>query len=144
MLIGPTPRSADVPSWRPRAIELYREAGYDGTLYVPEAPDWGPHENYDAQVHWEWEAIKQASVVACWLPRDLATMPAFTTNVEIPLCLDKLVFGFPLDAPKINYLRALVSKHHRPMAYTLEDLVKLSLSQLDLIHHQTVRPANAG
>src|SRR6266511_3357557 len=41
-LAGPTPRSADVPSWRPEALNLLRGLGFAGTVLVPERRGWRP------------------------------------------------------------------------------------------------------
>ena len=35
-LAGPTPRSKEVKSWRPEAIRLLKEKGFDGVVFVPE------------------------------------------------------------------------------------------------------------
>lgn len=35
-LAGPTPRSADTQSWRPEAVRLLQESGYDSIVFVPE------------------------------------------------------------------------------------------------------------
>lgn len=110
-LAGPTPRSYDVPSWRPEAIELLEEHGFDGTVFVPEAPAGGWHGVYDEQVHWEWEGLAKAACIMFWVPRELHMMPGFTTNVEFGLIAalrpDSVVLGAPNHAPKITYLRTM-------------------------------------
>jgi hypothetical protein len=35
-LAGPTPRRPEVASWRPDALRILQEAGYDGVVFVPE------------------------------------------------------------------------------------------------------------
>ena len=39
-LAGPTPRSSEVLSWRPQALEVLRGLGFPGTVLVPERRDW--------------------------------------------------------------------------------------------------------
>ncbi|HVI00101.1 MAG TPA: nucleoside 2-deoxyribosyltransferase domain-containing protein, partial [Enhygromyxa sp.] len=81
-LAGPTPRSSDVPSWRPRALELLAERGYDGAVFVPEDADGNARFDYTDQIDWESEGLALADVIVFWIPRDLDTLPGFTTNVE--------------------------------------------------------------
>lgn len=124
-LAGPTPRSADVASWRPEALELLKKHGLaDATIFVPENPG-KPMADYDDQVGWESEALNRADVVLFWVPRDLATMPAFTTNVEFGMwCKSgKVVFGAPPEAPKNRYLVTHAGANGIPVASTLEATV---------------------
>lgn len=123
-LAGPTPRSIEVPSWRPEAVRMLREdLRFDGTVFVPESADGKPHNEYDHQISWEWEAINQATIVVFWVPRELATMPAFTTNVEFGYLAasGKVVLGAPPDAKKMGYLKALAHRHNIPVWDTLWD-----------------------
>lgn len=113
-LAGPTPRSPDVPSWRPRAVELLRGMGFNGTVFVPEDGDCmakytDAQFKYDAQIEWELEALHSATVVAFWIPREIETMPAFTTNVEFGLFAARrnVVLGAPPEAPKMKYLEGI-------------------------------------
>jgi len=106
-LVGPTPRSDNpVPSWRPQAIAYLEEAGYDGIVIVPETEDGEWKHGYDDQVEWEKKGLEFADIILCWVPRDLDSMPAFTTNVEFGRSVDgmKVVYGRPPDAPKTRYL----------------------------------------
>src|SRR5262245_26798698 len=81
-LAGPTPRRPEVPSWRPAAIDLLRERWTGDRLVVfsPE-PAGGVAADYHNQIEWEERGLNLADCVLFWVPRDLATMPAFTTNV---------------------------------------------------------------
>src|SRR5581483_11776507 len=81
-LAGPTPRSSHVKSWRPEAINILRESNFSGTVLVPERRDWTVKFDYIEQVEWEWKGLEDCSIIVFWVPRDLQTMPAFTTNVE--------------------------------------------------------------
>lgn len=124
-LVGPTPREKTVLSWRPEALRLIKVSGFDGNIYVPEDSEWSPKFTYDDQVEWEWEALMISTVVMVWIPRELATMPAFTTNVEYGYTIKdlNLVIGWPEDAPKNYYLEKLAIRHHLPIYHTLEDTV---------------------
>src|SRR4051812_25224758 len=81
-LAGPTPRRPEVPSWRPQALGLLRQLGFGGAVYVPERRDWSGRVSYLDQVEWEYAGLEHCSVVAFWVPRDVQTLPGFTTNVE--------------------------------------------------------------
>lgn len=129
-LAGPTPRRAATASWRPEALRILEDLAFDGQVYVPESADWGAHGHYDDQLHWEWEALNLCTVAVFWVPRDLETMPAFTTNVEFGLLIQsgKLILGFPEAAPKMTYLAKLAGRHGAPVFHTLEDTLKAALA----------------
>jgi len=111
-LAGPTPRSDDVTSWRPEALNILEDKQFEGHVFVPEAEGGGWHGVYEEQVHWEWDALSRAACVLFWVPRDLDTLPGFTTNVEFgfmsALVPERLVLGSPEQkTPKMRYLRQL-------------------------------------
>lgn len=101
-LAGPTPRKPEVPSWRPEALKKLAALGYEGHVFVPETAegrfaDWAHpageppdselplHEaasRWKRQVLWEEEGLNRADTILFWIPRDMATMPALTTNNE--------------------------------------------------------------
>lgn len=81
-LAGPTPRSPEVKSWRPEAINIFRQLNFSGTLLIPEDLDGSVKGNYDDQIEWEEEGLTRASAIMFWLPRNLKTLPGLTTNVE--------------------------------------------------------------
>jgi hypothetical protein len=127
-LAGPTPRSPDVKSWRPNAIEILTDLQFPGTILIPER-----HEKvcvgYDDQIEWEYAGLSQASVICIWVPRDLATMPAFTTNVEFGYWIakspDRVLYGRPNESPKNHYLDWLYVKEKRRQPHSsLESLLK--------------------
>src|SRR5262245_51412455 len=73
-LAGPTPRSADVPSWRPAAIrEIAAQWQREATLAVciPEPADGQRWAYYDNQATWETDARAAAGAILFWIPRDL-------------------------------------------------------------------------
>lgn len=127
-LAGPTPRSSDVPSWRPEAIELLKRMKFTGAVFAPE-----PFcSHYLEQVEWEHAALTKASVILFWVPRDLVTMPAFTTNVEFGRFADSgriVVYGRPEGAPKTRYLDWLHHKHNpaEPIFDNLPELLEYAI-----------------
>jgi hypothetical protein len=132
-LAGPTPRDPQVPSWRPAALGALVKVGYAGTVYVPEDRKGGFNGRYDAQVAWEWAALDAAAVVLFWVPRDLTTLPGFTTNVEFGLYArsGKAVLGYPPGAPKMRYLHSLADRFACPVQHTLTDTIKTALAALE-------------
>jgi 8-oxo-dGTP pyrophosphatase MutT (NUDIX family) len=113
-LAGPTPRDAHTPSWRPRALELLEQIGYQGTVMVPEDRSGQWRHSYDDQVDWEARMRAAADIILFWVPRDMgmddgataARMPALTTNVEFGLDLPtgKVLYGRPEGSHKNRYL----------------------------------------
>ena len=108
-LAGPTPRDADTKSWRPEALRLLREGGFDGTVFVPENSDGSASFTYDGQVEWELQALNSATVILFWVPRAMANMPALTTNIEFGhfIARPNTVLGIPPDAERCKYLHSL-------------------------------------
>jgi 8-oxo-dGTP pyrophosphatase MutT (NUDIX family) len=105
-LAGPTPRDPKTPSWRPEALKQLEGMGYDGVVFVPEQADGDWKGSYTDQTEWESMGLEMSDRIVFWVPRDLVTMPAFTTNVEFGRHVDggKVVLGFPEGAPKMRYL----------------------------------------
>jgi len=131
-LAGPTPRSADVASWRPDALRLIQEAGYDGVVFVPEARDGNWKSGYEDQIEWEERCLNVADCILFWIPRNLANMPALTTNTEWGVWQNsgKVVFGAPLEVEKIRYQRYYANKLEVPSANSLHEAVQLALTML--------------
>ena len=141
MLCGPTPRSPEVKSWRPEALSLLEKFGFEGIVYVPEQSDWVPRcgqesGEYEHQIEWELAALTRADVILFWIPRQLDTMPAFTTNVEFGWWMNsgKIVLGSPDQAPKVSYLRWHAVRLGIPLVSTLEETIKLALKQKSLLY----------
>ena len=59
-LAGPTPRSVDVKSWRPEALEILKKLSFNGTVYVPEWDYDAPKISYMEQVEWNTHILKTA------------------------------------------------------------------------------------
>jgi len=142
-LAGPTPRSKPGQaktsnSWRPQAIKILEELGFEGTVLVPERTDWSVKFEYDDQTEWEWAGLHAATVVVFWIPRKVRIMPAFTTNVEYGSWITKdptkCVFGGPEWAERKNrYLRWLYHKEakrarlRRASYHTLKDTLAAAI-----------------
>ena len=111
-LVGPTPRSKSVKSWRPEALAMLAELKYKGTVYSPEPRDGNWSSGYEDQIEWENQAIQSSTCVVAWVPRDIETMPAFTTNVEFGMLLrsGKFLYGRPDGSPKCAYLDYMYTK----------------------------------
>ena len=128
-LAGPTPRSNTVQSWRPKCLQILKRNGYQGVVFVPEPKNGERYADYDRQVSWEEMGLRMADQILFWIPRQLESMPAFTTNVEWGMWFDsgKAVFGAPPQAPKNTYLRHYADKFGLPVCETLEETVGATL-----------------
>lgn len=106
-LAGPSPRKPADPNWRTEAITLLEELGYEGVVFAPVYRDQPPATfDYDAQVGWERKWLNASDQIVFWVPRDLKTLPGFTTNVEYGMWLrsGKILLGSPEGTPKMDYL----------------------------------------
>lgn len=133
-LAGPTPRSSEVASWRPQALEILGKLNYDGVVFIPENRN-NDFNKYDEGLYppWEHRAMDMSDLIIFWVPRDLtlmsdgkAKMPALTTNVEYGLSahLGKSLFG-PPKGQKNNYLKFVAEKaeYNIPQFDTLEEML---------------------
>lgn len=131
-LVGPTPRNSCIVSWRPEAIRILENNKFDGTVLVPERSDWSSLNSYIDQVDWEYECLKNCSIIAAWVPRDMACMPALTTNTELGYWLaktpQKVFYARPTNAPHTRYQDWLYQKETgRKPIDNLVDLIKESI-----------------
>ncbi len=106
-LAGCTPRSNDVPSWRPEALKILKKINFNGTVLVPE---WSNNEHkidYTAQIEWEFKGLSQCGVIVFWVPSNAENMQALTTRVEFGMFLalrpNNVVYGRPNGAWKTEY-----------------------------------------
>ena len=132
-LVGPTPRSPETPSWRPQMLQELEAAGYDGVVFVPEPRDGSWNKNYFHQIEWEIQCLEMSDLILAWVPRDLSTMPAFTTNVEFGryVSSQKLIYGRPDTAAKIGYLDWTYKEQTKLEPYnTLQDMAEATVSRL--------------
>jgi hypothetical protein len=133
-LAGPLPRSADVPSWNRDAVALLDDQWrHDGRLVVftPELRE-GVLADYTGQADWEDRWMHAADVIVFWVPRDMATMPALTTNIEYGSWVSsgKVVFGAPPAAPKNEYLRHLAAANGVPVRDSLAETTQAALAMV--------------
>lgn len=131
-LAGPTSRSFEIPSWRPRALSLLEEMGYDGVVFVPEPKNNDWQEDYAAQIEWEEKCLHIADRIAFWVPRNMLTMPALTTNTEFGVWQNsgKVVFGAPEDAQKVRYHLYYAKKLGVPVSSNLRDTLKSAIEMV--------------
>jgi hypothetical protein len=134
-LAGPTPRSPDVKSWRPEAIKIFEDLGFDGTLLIPENRDETKSEwDYLAQIKWEDDGLNIADCIMFWIPREMETMPALTTNIEWGRweSSGKVVLGFPGNrTPHMRYIEYYAHKLHIPYTFWLKETVELAVKMID-------------
>ena len=109
-LAGPTVRGnqTHLTSWRLEAIELFKKNGFDGNLIIPEFT-----EKYESDQHrydlpiWEFEGLRKCNCIMFWIPRTRELI-GLTTNFELGYWMgrerEKVVYGRPNDAYRINYL----------------------------------------
>ena len=121
-----------MPSWRPDALRLLEEAGYDGVVFVPEDEGGAFRGSYLDQVTWERDALAASDCVLFWVPRELRTMPAFTTNVEFGLWVKtgRAVLGYPAKSPKNRYLGWLAGEHRVPIHHSLGRTVRAAVDRV--------------
>jgi nucleoside 2-deoxyribosyltransferase len=131
-LAGPTPRDAEVHSWRPQALELLESFGYDGVVFIPEAQDGQRSSDYGQQMDWELDAMRRSDVILFWIPSERDTLPANTTRVEFGLQIHngKIALGIPHGAYQTNYLERLATQYNVVLHRTLEETVKTACTKL--------------
>lgn len=132
-LAGPTIRNGKFEdSWRATAVKYFEKLGFDGNIYVPESKTGEYSGNLIQTANWEWDRLESSKKIMFWIPRDLETLPGFTTNIEfgryITLCPENVILGFPLDAPKNSYIELLYERFSSHIiTYSLENTVRHTL-----------------
>lgn len=131
-LAGPTPRSAEVQSWRGEALRILDELGYDGVVFVPENESLRPMRGYTDQVEWEEECLNLSDAIVFWVPRTLPDMPAFTTNDEWGAWKHsgRCVFGAPKSAVKTMYQEFYARKLGVPFSTSLKKTLQHALDKV--------------
>lgn len=136
-LAGPTPRDPKTPSWRPEALEILEGLGYEGVVFVPEPENGEWRGSYTDQTEWEKMGLEMADKIVFWVPRDLRTMPALTTNIEYGRYVDtgKAVLGYPDGAEKMRYLDWLAGDalEKVPVRHDLTDTLKAAILLWDSV-----------
>lgn len=140
-LAGPTPRNKEEQeSWRPDALRILEDKGYDGVVFVPESRNGEFKHSYDDQVEWEETYLNVADCIVFWVPRDIEPdskgypkMAAFTTNVEFGVWQSsgKIVFGAPSKATKNGYLKYYAEKYNVPVADSLIETLDNAMEMLE-------------
>jgi Nucleoside 2-deoxyribosyltransferase like len=132
-LAGPTPRSGDVPSWRPEAVDTIARTWVSGPLTVlnPE-PRGAFSDDYTDQYEWEFEHLEAADVIMFWVARRMDGMPALTTNIEWGhYCKSgRVVMGAPPWGERTRYMQHQARRYGVPVTSTLEDTVRASYALL--------------
>lgn len=130
-LAGPTPRGQSVPSWRPEALAVLGELGFGGEVYVPEPRDGRWTDDYAEQIDWEWAGLAAASCIVFWIPRDMASLPGLTTNVEWGMWAGsgKCVLGAPDQAEHVRYIRYMASRFGVPVFGDLRETLECAVKR---------------
>lgn len=129
-LMGPTPRDEGVVSWRADALKILEDIGFeDGVVYVPEPRDGKWHKEYDQQVEWEELCLNQCDCIVSWVPRNLETMPAYTTNIEWGRWENsgKMILGYPEGAEKMRYMQHYADKLNIPSFDNLTETLQAAI-----------------
>jgi len=131
-LAGPSPRNPEHPNWRIEAVKALEEMGYEGVVFIPLSRDGEWSHSYDDQVEWEETYLNMADLVVFWVPRDLESLPALTTNVEFGKWYDsgKAVLGYPPHAEKMRYLAYDANQEAIPLYDTLEGTLRYAVNRL--------------
>ena len=136
-LAGPTPRQRSrIRSWRPRAIKILEQTGFNGIVFDPENRRRLDKIDHEKQPKWEHRMLHRSSCILFWIPRDLKKLPGFTTNVEFGLFAKsgKINLGAPKHARKIEYLRFVAQKFSISQYWTLEETVRTSVRMARYLH----------
>jgi len=110
-LTGPSLRGTGI-SWRKEALKILEDLKFNGIVFVPERENHEAKFSYFDQVEWEYECLEMSDLIIFWVPRNLETLPGFTTNVEFGRYVGsgKVLYGRPYEAPKTRYLDWLYKK----------------------------------
>lgn len=134
-LAGPSPRGNDEYDWRKSARTLLHRLGFDGMVYIPLPRDGVFHqEDFDhtTQIDWELAHLEKAGAIVFWIPRDLKSLPGFTTNVEFGRFSrgGRTVLGYPEGAPKMRYLRRIAEIDGVPVFHDMEATLTAAIDML--------------
>jgi nucleoside 2-deoxyribosyltransferase len=135
-LAGPTPRIPNLTGWREMAIEGFTNAGFNGTLIVPEFRgektlfDYKRDSinfEYSKQIEWELEAMEKADIILFHINRKISVMPGFTTNIEFGYWIakdkSKIVLSTPKKSEKMDYIKYIANKYSVPTYEMFMDAV---------------------
>lgn len=109
-LAGPTVRGNQphLTSWRVEAERLFSEKNFYGQLIIPEFSNKEESDQFRYDIpEWEYYGLQNSHVIMFWVPRTRELI-GLTTNHEHGYWMahkrDKMVYGRPNDAYRINYL----------------------------------------
>lgn len=132
-LAGPSLRPGqEGVSWRKDALQILEDMGYDGFVFVPENEDgkFDEDHSYSDTVQWEEVGLNVADAIVFWVPREVESLPGFTTNIEWGRweSSGKIVLGYPEDAEKMKYIQHYADKlnitTHDSLSGTLATAIK--------------------
>ena len=133
-LAGPSPRGNGEYDWRKEACQHLAHIGFDGTVFIPLPRDGAYQTDYDhaAQIDWELEHLEKSGTIVFWIPRDLKTLPGFTTNVEFGRFSrsGRALLGYPVSAPRMRYLHHIADLDGVPVFHSLEQILEAAVARL--------------
>lgn|GEM_PF-123172 len=140
-LAGPTYRSEpgkiNPKSWRHDIIDILIRLDYDGNVCLGEWRDDKEPENWtlSRQIDWEQECLSKATIILFWIPRNMQTLPALTTNIEFGEWMKsgKVVAGAPPSAYKIEYIKEKCSRLGIPWTDNLHQCTINAIDKLKKI-----------
>lgn len=137
-LAGPTLRNNEnrkIKSWRDDAVNIFKENKYTDTLIIPEFENGIPDDwSWESQIQWETKYLNECTVIMFWIPRDIETLPGFTTNVEFGqwFMSKKIVCGGPYLAPKNRYLEyKAINEAKVKWNYSLKECIDEAISRIN-------------
>ncbi len=131
-LAGPSPRKEGDYNWRPEAMKILHDKGFKGNMFIPLPKDGKWPIDYEDQVQWELKYLNAASTIIFWIPRDITSLPGFTTNVEFGMFLKsgKIVLGYPKEAEKMKYLNTVAEMNNVPIRGDLVETIETALEKM--------------
>lgn len=114
-LAGPTLRDKTFEeSWRKEAVNILKNLGFDGIVYIPEYSKGNNPIDFCNQAEWERIGLMNADIIIFYIPRHLPELPGFTTNVEFGMYLtrrpENVFLCSPVSSQKMRYLEWLYMK----------------------------------
>ena len=123
-LAGPSSRGGDVASWRiEEAIGLFKNHGFDGSLFMPESKSGDWVNDYLGQIRWEQEQLNISELVLFWFPqkyildlRPLALIRACTNlfTRRHPIIPAFLKRGLLANTTQVEFGQILTECRHNP------------------------------
>lgn len=136
-LAGPSLRPeqrSDQESWRKAALQILEDKGFDGVVFVPENRDgdFDDKHDYETTVKWEETCLNVADCIVFWIPRDLESLPGFTTNDEFGFWKSsgKVVLGAPSEAAKVKYQKYYAVQYNIPFSNQLAETLQNAIDHV--------------